>query len=153
MVTLPVKTPGKKDRVDRSEKIGEVKITYYKSRHFDVDVSGQVTVGLLQRSRRALYKAASYNRISVRRGKQASIAAEKRAKLEAEAVEEANAAKAASAADEVATAEAEAKALAGLAEKNKAEEAAADLIEAKVMASAGAPLIKTEVGAEAKEEE
>lgn len=109
MVTLPERAPKKKDRVDRSEKIGEVKITYYKSRHFDVDVSGQVTVGLLQRSRRALYKAASYNRISVRRDKQASIAAEKKAKLEAEAVEEANAAKAASATDKVAAVEAEEK--------------------------------------------
>jgi hypothetical protein len=56
-----------KKKVATSEKIGEATIIFFKNRTYDVKVKGAVTQGLIQRCRRALYKAARRNQLDLRR--------------------------------------------------------------------------------------
>ena len=46
-------------RDNKPGKVGEVRITFLDNRNFDIKIEGAVTLSLLQRSRRALYKAVS----------------------------------------------------------------------------------------------
>jgi len=82
MASPSTKTSGRK-------KIGEATITFFDDKRFEVSVTGQVSPGGIQKSRRQLYKASQINIRTMRRARskevKAKVAAEAK-KVEVKAV-------------------------------------------------------------------
>jgi DNA-binding protein YbaB len=73
MATSPEKKT--KKQVDKSKKMGEVTITFFGKRNFDVKVTGAVTFSQIQSCKRMLYKAVSINKADIRRANKAKVKA------------------------------------------------------------------------------
>ncbi len=96
-VTSPSTKVSVGNEAERETKIGEVRITFFGPRRFDIEVSGKVTNGAMQKCRRRLFKAISANLASTRRSNQkrkllqekeaATVIAEKEAEADAAKVE------------------------------------------------------------------
>ncbi len=71
-----------KKGADESKKIGEVTITFFGPRQFDIKVTGRVNTGSVQRCRRALHRAVSANKAERHRESVAALK-ERKAKLKA----------------------------------------------------------------------
>jgi hypothetical protein len=84
MTTLPDKAQAAK----KAEKIGEVIVTFFQDRTYEIEMSGIVTSRDLRRCQRPMAKAANRNKIARRRE-----SASKLKKLEAKALRIAEAAK------------------------------------------------------------